>query len=50
MAETVDKLMLEHLKRFQASLDSIEREVRELMVRPSETHTAVLALRRQAPK
>ena len=45
MAE-VENLMLEHLKRFQATLDSIQRDVRELKVRQSETHTAVLALRR----
>jgi hypothetical protein len=46
MAENVDNLMLEHLKRFQVTLDSIHRDVRELRLRQSETHAAVLSLRR----
>ena len=46
MSENVENLMLEHLKRFQATLDSMQRDIRELKVRQSETHTAVLALRR----
>ncbi len=46
MAETVDNLMLEHLKRFQAPLDRIDRRLGELTIRQSETHAAVLALRR----
>ena len=46
MTENVENLMLEHLKRFQATLDSMQRDIRELKVRQSETHTAVLALRR----
>ncbi len=45
MAETVDNLMLEHLKRFQATLDGMQRDIRELKVRQSETYTAVLSLR-----
>jgi hypothetical protein len=46
MAETADNLMLEHLKRFQITLDRIERDLREVKTRQTETHTAVLALRR----
>ena len=46
MAETVDNLMLEHLKRFQVSLDRIDRRLGELTIRQSETHAAVLAMRR----
>ncbi len=38
--------MLEHLKRFQASLDRIDRRLGELTARQSETHAAVLGLRR----
>ncbi len=46
MAESVDNLMLEHLKKFQASLDRIDRRLGELTIRQSETHSAVLSLRR----
>jgi hypothetical protein len=46
MAEPVDNLMLEHLKRFQASLDRIERDMREMKTRQNETHSAVVGLRR----
>ena len=46
MAENVENLMLEHLKRFQATLDEIRRDVRELKIRQSETHGAVIGLRR----
>ena len=46
MADNVENLMLEHLKKFQSTLDSMQRDIRELKVRQSETHTAVLALRR----
>ncbi len=46
MAEQIDNLMLEHLKRFQATLDGVARDVRELKTRQTETHTAVVALRR----
>ena len=46
MPDNVESLMLEHLKRFQATLDRIEREIRELKGRQTETHTAVISLRR----
>lgn len=46
MTENVENLILEHLKRFQATLENMQRDIRELKVRQSETHTAVLALRR----
>jgi K+/H+ antiporter YhaU regulatory subunit KhtT len=46
MAGNVENLMLEHLKRFQATLDRMDRRIGELTVRQTETHSAVLALRR----
>ena len=46
MADNVENLMLEQLKRFQATLESMQHDIRELKVRQSETHSAVLALRR----
>ena len=46
MADNVDNLMLEQLKRFQATLERIERTLDELTTRQTETHTAVLGLRR----
>ena len=46
MADKVENLMLEHLKRFQATLESIQRDIRELKTRQSETHSAVIGLRR----
>ena len=46
MTDTVENLMLEHLKRFQATLERIEGRLDELTVRQTETHTAVLGLRR----
>lgn len=46
MTDNVENLMLEHLKRFQGTLESIQRDIRELKVRQSETHNGVLALRR----
>ncbi|MBY0520295.1 MAG: hypothetical protein K2P79_07705 [Sphingomonas sp.] len=46
MTENVENLLLEHMKRFQATLDIVQRDVRELKIRQSETHTAVLAPRR----
>ena len=46
MSDPVENLMLEHLKRFQATLERLETRIEELAVRQTETHTAVLALRR----
>ncbi|HEU0043234.1 hypothetical protein [Sphingomonas sp.] len=46
MVDNVENLMLGHLKKFQATLESMQRDIRELKVRQSETHTAVLGLRR----
>ncbi len=46
MNDNVENLMLEHLKRFQATLERIEQHLGELTVRQAETHTAVLAVRR----
>jgi tetrahydromethanopterin S-methyltransferase subunit G len=46
MTENVENLLLEHMKRFQASLDRIERRLDELTTRQTETHAAVLGVRR----
>jgi len=46
MTENVENLMLEHLKRFQPTLDRVVREMRELKTRQNETYSAVLGLRR----
>jgi len=47
MAENVtNELLLEHMKRFQASLDTLTGEIQQLKIRQMETHTAVLGLRR----
>jgi chromosome segregation ATPase len=35
MASNVENLMLEHLKRFQASLDRVENKISELTSRPA---------------
>jgi hypothetical protein len=46
MSGDVENLMLEHLKRFQTTLEKVERRLAELTTRQTETHTAVLGLRR----
>ncbi len=46
MADHVENLMLEHLKKFQATIERLDRRIEELAVRQTETHTAVIALRR----
>ena len=46
MSEKVENLMLEHLKRFQATLERIESKISELTIRQNETHSAVIGLRR----
>ena len=46
MTDNVENLVLEHLKRFQATLDRVERKLGELTTRQAETHSAVLGLRR----
>ena len=43
MTDNVENLILEHLKRFQGSLERIDGE---LTTRQSETHAAVINLRR----
>jgi len=44
MADNIDNLLLEHLKRFQVTLERVERELRDLKVRQTETHAAILGL------
>ena len=46
MADNIENMMLEHLKRFQGTLDWIERDLREVKTRQTETHSAVIGLRR----
>ena len=46
MAENVENLMLEHLKKFQATQELTNQRLSELTIRQSETHSAVLSLRR----
>ena len=46
MTDNVENLILEHLKRFQGTLERIDRKLVELTTRQSETHAAVLGLRR----
>ena len=46
MANNVDNLLLEHLKRFQSTLDRIESDLREVKTRQTDKHNAVLGLRR----
>jgi low affinity Fe/Cu permease len=46
MSGKVENLMLEHLKRFQATLERIESKISELTMRQNETHSAVIGLRR----
>ena len=46
MSEKVENLMLEHLKRFQATLERIESKISELTMRQNETHSAGIGLRR----
>ncbi len=41
-----NELLLEHMKRFQATLDGVRGELRELKIRQSDTHAAVLGIRR----
>jgi tetrahydromethanopterin S-methyltransferase subunit G len=46
MTDNVENLVLEHMKRIQASLERIERRLGEVTTRQTDTHTAVLGLRR----
>lgn len=46
MTENVENLILEHPKRFQVSLERIDRRLEELAIRQADTHNAVLGLRR----
>jgi hypothetical protein len=46
MSDNVDNLMLEHLKRFQATLERIEGKIGEVTTRQNDTHSAVIGLRR----
>ncbi|WP_445191256.1 hypothetical protein ACT009_11715 [Sphingomonas sp. Tas61C01] len=46
MNDNVENLIVERLKRFQGSLQRIDRKLGELTTRQSATHAAVINLRR----
>ncbi len=46
MTETVENLVLEHLKRVQAGQDRIERKLEELVVRVGQLELGLAGLRR----
>ncbi len=45
MAEAVENLVLEHLKRFQAGQDRIERDLKEIKSRLSQLEIGVAGIR-----
>jgi phage shock protein A len=46
MSENVDNLILEHLKRFQAGQERIERKLEEVIARIGQLEIGVASLRR----
>ena len=46
MSDTTDNLVLEHLKRFQAGQDRIERKLEEVVTRIGHLELGVAGLRR----
>ena len=44
MAENVENLMLEHLKRFQATMDRVERKQDELIARIANLEGSVVSI------
>ncbi len=44
MADTVENLMLEHLKRFQATLERVEHKVGELAIRTGNVEIGLAAV------
>jgi len=46
MADTPENIVLEHLRTIRSELAAVRDDLRELRARQVETHTAVLALRR----
>ena len=46
MSENVDNLLLEHMKRFQAGQDRIERKLDEIVSRVGQLELGVAGLRR----
>ncbi len=46
MPETVENLLLEHLKRFQAGQERIERKLDEIVARVGQLELGVAGLRR----
>ncbi len=47
MTETIENLILEHLKRFQAGQERIETKVDELVMRVGQLEGAILGLKRE---
>ena len=48
MTDVVENLLLEHLKRFQAGQDRIERKLEELVQRAGQLELGLAGLRRDA--
>jgi tetrahydromethanopterin S-methyltransferase subunit G len=48
MTEVIEDLLLEHLKRFQAGQDRIERKIDELVGRVGQLEVGMAGLRRDA--
>jgi predicted trehalose synthase len=46
MSDNVENLLLEHLRAIRTDLAGLREDLRELKTRQTETHTAVLGLRR----
>lgn len=46
MTETVENLMLEHLKRFQAGQDRIEQKLEEVIYRLGQLEVGIASVRR----
>ena len=45
MTDTVENLILEHLKRFQTGQDRIERELKEIKTRLSQVEIGIASIR-----
>ena len=45
MTEAIENILLEHLKRFQAGQERVERELREIKIRLSQLEVSVAGIR-----
>jgi hypothetical protein len=46
MTDNIENLLLEHMKRFQVSIDRVDRRQEELIFRTSQVEQSVAGLRR----